>query len=173
MTAPTGQRLLATPSLGPDTFRAAMASFPTGVTVVTTLDADGRPAGFTANSFCSVSLDPPLVLVCLATTAFSYPVFASCDHFGISILGAAAADTARRFATAGADKFSTDCFDQTSAGVPVLSEALCVLGCSTRSTQLAGDHVILLGRVEEARVRDGDPLIFFKGFQRLRDEGRA
>ena len=110
-------------------FREAMARFPAGVTIVTTADRAGRPRGFTASSFCSVSLDPPLVLVCLARSAESYPVFDTCDRFAVSMLGEDDADLAHRFATRRPDKFAVDRFrrkgDHVEVEVPLtIPEAL-------------------------------------------------
>src|SRR5437762_8278091 len=101
-------------------FRDTMARFPSAVTIVTTRDPAGRPRGFTASSFCSVSLDPPLILVCLARSADSYPVFTSCDRFAVSMLAEDDADLAYRLGTQRADKFALDRFRQTATGLMVV-----------------------------------------------------
>lgn len=142
-------------------FRAAMAGFPSGVTVVTALDRWGTPHGFTASSFCSVSLDPPLILVCLAADAYSYPVFASCEDFAVSILGEDQQDLAQRFATRGIDKFSAGGFGRTPGGLPVADGALVGLDCAVHERHLVGDHLVLVGRVGHAEVREGAPMVHF------------
>jgi flavin reductase ActVB len=148
-------------TLEPSTFRDAMARFPTGVTIVTTHDEDGKPYGFTASSFCSVSLDPPLVLVCLAMGANSYPVFARTDHFTVSVLRAHHGELARRFASKKADKFAHGRFVRTDAGRTVLAEALSVLECAVESRYTAGDHMIMVGRVTDVLLAgQGDPAVY-------------
>jgi flavin reductase ActVB len=145
-----------------DRFRDALACFPAGVTVVTTLDAAGRRRGFTASSFCSVSLDPPLVLVCPARSADSFTAFARCRAFTVNVLRAQQADVARTFATRGADKFRTGRWSDTGhAGLPALDDALCTLDCAVYDRHDAGDHVILVGEVRAAVVREGEPLVHF------------
>lgn len=143
-------------------FRDAMARFPSGVTIVTTLDESGRPHGFTASSFCSVSAEPPLVLVCLAKSANSYPVFAHNDRFAISILQDDHVPLARRFASKSADKFTGSGFVRTPRGAIVLEDALAVIECSVHRRYEAGDHMIIVGEVE--RVSLGDrrrPVVYF------------
>jgi flavin reductase ActVB len=146
----------------PATFRDAMARFPTGVTIVTAHDEDGTPHGFTASSFCSVSLDPPLVLVCLAKSANSYAVFARMGNFAVSVLQAHHAELAHRFATKNADKFSQGRFVHTARGRTVLAEALAVVECSVKSRHEVGDHIIMVGRVDAVLLGDmGAPAIYF------------
>ncbi len=136
----------------PDGFRAAMASFPTGVTIVTTHDPEGLPYGFTANSFCSVSLEPPMVLVCLAKAAHSFPVFSGCRQFAVSILQAHHTELARRFASKRADKFAQGRFVRTTNGLTVVDDAVAVLECDLHQQHEAGDHVILVGLVHTVRM---------------------
>jgi flavin reductase ActVB len=150
-------------------FRDAMAHFASGVTVVTTVDETGRWWGFTASSFCSVSLAPPLVLVLLADTAESYPAFSKADRFAVSILARQHEATARRFATRGADKFAGETFRVSAPSQPpVLSGALASLECEVHVRQSLGDHLLLVGRVIDADATDGDPLIHYgRSFHRL------
>ncbi|MGH3932189.1 MAG: flavin reductase family protein [Pseudonocardiaceae bacterium] len=138
-------------------FRDAMARFPSGVTIVTTHDESGRPYGFTASSFCSVSAEPPLVLVCLAKSANSYPVFARNGRFAISILQADHVPLARRFASRNVDKFACGGFVRTPRGAIVLEEALAVVECSVHSRHEAGDHMIMVGEVEQVLLADRRP----------------
>ncbi|MDQ3760611.1 MAG: flavin reductase family protein [Actinomycetota bacterium] len=143
-------------------FRDAMARFPSGVTIVTTHDESGMPQGFTASSFCSVSAEPPLVLVCLAKSANCYPVFAHNDRFAISFLQADHVNLARRFASKSADKFACGGFVRTPRGATVLEEALAVVECSVYSRHEAGDHMIMVGEVEQVLLADRrSPAVYF------------
>ncbi|MFI0421574.1 flavin reductase family protein [Spongiactinospora sp. 9N601] len=152
----------------PDAFRTAMSAFASGVTVVTTMDEGGKPYGFTATSFCSVSLSPPLLLVCLAQSAKCYPVFASCGRFAVSMLRDGQDEVALRFADTRADKFGAGVATQTPAGLPVVDSALCGIECSIQDRYDAGDHMLLLGRVDWVHFHSGDPLIYFnRAFHRL------
>lgn len=137
-----------------DAFRAVMASFPSGVTIVTTTDENGRWWGFTATSFCSVSLDPPLVLVCLATTAECHPVFERAQRWVVHVIHPGHTELALRFATRGAEKFGETGFVEVD-GMPALADASAALFCSTHARHPAGDHTILVGCVEAVRH---DPL---------------
>lgn len=152
-----------------DDFRAAMARFAAGVTVVTTLGEGGVPRGFTASSFCSVSLHPPLILVCLANSADSFPAFASCGHFAVSVLGPEHRPLAERFATKGADKFAPEGLSRTPGGLPAVAGALAELDCEVHARHLAGDHTILIGRVSGARLSEGSrtPMVYFERSFRL------
>lgn len=149
-------------------FREAMASFPSGVTIVTTTDADGRWWGFTATSFCSLSADPPLVLVCLAKRAECHPVFLSAEHFVIHVIPPEHTALALRFATRGADKFGDAAFEANHRGLPVLGSSCVVLECDVHHRYDGGDHTILVGRVEDTHLADERPAVFFRrGFHQL------
>nr|WP_018506014.1 flavin reductase family protein [Parafrankia discariae] len=143
-------------------FRDAMASFPSGVTIVTTADETGRWWGFTASSFCSVSMSPPLVLVCLATSAQCHPAFERARRFIVHVVPPEHTDLAVRFATRGADKFADAGFRPDESGLPVLDRACVVLDCASHAIQPAGDHSILLGRVERTRVGEDRPAVYFR-----------
>lgn len=145
-------------------FRAAMARFAAGVVVVTTLGDDGVPRGFTASSFCSVSLGPPLILVCLANSADSYAAFTSCGHFAVSVLGTEHKPLAVQFATKGADKFASEGLSRTPGGLPAVAGALAELDCEVHARYPAGDHTILIGRVAGARLGGdaGAPMVYYK-----------
>lgn len=145
-------------------FRAAMARFAAGVVVVTTVDDGGIPRGFTASSFCSVSLNPPLILVCLANSADSFAAFASCDRFAVSVLGFEHRPLAQQFATKGADKFASDGLSLTPGGLPAVEGALVELDCETHAKHRAGDHTILIGQVSGSRL-GGDtviPMVYYE-----------
>jgi flavin reductase ActVB len=138
-----------------------MRRFASGVTVVTTRDPAGRPHGLTGTSFCSVSLEPPLVLVCLSTEANSYAAFSRCAHFAISILRHDQQHVAERFSAKGTDKFAGDGFVETRRRLPVVDDAVSVLECVTFARHQAGDHVIMVGEVEAVTLSGGDPLVHF------------
>lgn len=143
-------------------FTEAMSSFPSGVTIATTTDADGRRWGFTASSFCSVSMEPPLVLVCLARTAECHAAFAAAERLAIHIVAPTQADLAMRFATRGVDKFADSDFEVDPHGTPVLRGASVVLGCTLHAQHEAGDHTILVARVETAHATDDAPAVYFR-----------
>lgn len=151
-----------------DGFRAAMARFAAGVVVVTTTDQDGTPRGFTATSFCSVSLTPPLVLVCLADTASAFGSFMACDDFAVSVLREDHSPIATRFATSGADKFRAADTALTPRLLPAVPGALCELDCRVHDRHRAGDHVILVGLVTGMRTGQGKPLVYYdRSYRRL------
>lgn len=142
--------------------RQAFGAFVTGVTVVTTLGPDG-PVGFTANSFTSVSLVPPLVLVCPAHSASSYGVFCAAGTFAVNILGAEQEPLARLFATRGADRFGATPWTPGQHGAPLLAGCLAAFDCTVESRWPAGDHDILLGRVVAFARRPGPALCYAAG----------
>ena len=141
-------------------FTAAMARVPGAVTVVTTVDAAGRPRGFTSSSFCSVSLDPPLVLVCLGKNASTYPAFAAARHFLVNVLSEDQALVAQRFATSGIDRFAAGDMQACEFGLPGLPEPCARVACSLRSLVDAGDHSILIGEVHAAHLGPHTPLVY-------------
>ncbi|QRP50414.1 flavin reductase family protein [Amycolatopsis sp. FDAARGOS 1241] len=145
-----------------DLFREAMASFPSGVTVVTTTDDDGKWWGFTASSFCSVSMAPPLVLTCVNKSAQCWPVFTTARRWVIHVLHAGQVPLAVRFATRGVDKFAGAGFAADANGLPVLAEASVALDCVVHARPDGGDHTILIGRVERTRVWPQAPSIYYR-----------
>jgi flavin reductase (DIM6/NTAB) family NADH-FMN oxidoreductase RutF len=152
------------PSFSAAQFRAALGMFATGVTIVTARDADGLPIGLTANSFNSVSLDPPLVLWSLSAEAGSMPHFSRGSHYAINILAADQRALAERFSRKGPDRFAGVMFREGSRGAPILEGAAAVFECFNRSRYAEGDHVIFVGEVEhcERRAR-AQPLIYHGG----------
>jgi flavin reductase ActVB len=143
-------------------FREAMATFPSGVTIVTTTDRDARPRGFTATAFCSVSADPPLVLVCLAKGAECHPTFLDADAWVVHVIHSDHRDLAVRFATRGADKFGDADFEVGVQGIPVLTDASVVLHCSTHARHDGGDHTILVGHVDEVIIGTEQPAVYYR-----------
>ena len=151
------------PSFDPRALRRAFGSFATGVTITTTLGPDGQPVGFTANSFASVSLDPPLLMVCLAETASSWPAFRDAGFFAVNILSEAQRDASTRFATRGVDKFAAVDWRQGQTGAPLIDDTVAWFDCRTEQIVPAGDHAILLGRVVDFGCSDGAPLGYCRG----------
>ncbi|MFM7736746.1 MAG: flavin reductase family protein [Alphaproteobacteria bacterium] len=145
-------------------FRRVMGHFATGVTVVTTLDADGRPAGLTANAVSSVSLDPPLVLVCIDKKAETAACFTASGVFTVNILSDAQEGLSRRFAKSSPDKFTGVGFTTGTNGAPVLDGAIARIECRIRQSVDAGDHLVHIGQVEAIGVEgELDPLLYFRG----------
>jgi flavin reductase (DIM6/NTAB) family NADH-FMN oxidoreductase RutF len=159
--------------LGPDDFRRVLSHFASGVTIVTTWDADGQPAGLTASSFASVSLNPPLVLVCVAHSAQSHPHLHTHGRFAINILHTDHEQLAKRFASSsgGPEKFENVAYRPGILGLPILKEALAELECTIVHAYPGGDHTIFVGQVEAADARGDtgfDPLLYYRGkFNRL------
>lgn len=127
--------------------RDAFGAFLTGVTVVTTRNADGAPIGFTANSFTSVSLDPPLLLVCLAKTSRNYATLTSAKGFGVNILAEDQKDVSNTFARPVEDRFASVDWKTGPHGSPVFANVAAWFDCATHEVVDAGDHVILMGRI--------------------------
>jgi len=136
------------PPINQRDLRNAFGMFPTGVTVVTVLDEDGNPRGITANSFTSVSLDPPLVLVCIGNRSFSFPIFCSTPSFAVNLLHAGQADVSGLFASRSPDKFQSTGFGPKHTGAPVLTDCLTWFDCTVHDRVMAGDHLVLIGRVQ-------------------------
>jgi flavin reductase (DIM6/NTAB) family NADH-FMN oxidoreductase RutF len=152
------------PNFSETEFRSALGMFATGVTIVTARTAQGALVGLTANSFNSVSLEPPLVLWSLARAAASMPAFSTGSHYAINILGADQHDLARRFAAKGLDRFADVEFVEGAGGAPLLSGAAATFECFNRSRYEEGDHVIFVGEVERCTYRPGaSPLLYHGG----------
>lgn len=150
---------------GPETaraFRDALGRFATGVTVVTARDGAG-PVGITANSFASVSLDPPLVLWCPAKSSSRFAAFAGARHFAIHVLGADQRDLAAHFVRHGRD-FAAVPFRDGPGGAPLLDHCLARFACRRMALHDAGDHVVIVGEVLGAAFRAGEPLVFSQGY---------
>jgi flavin reductase (DIM6/NTAB) family NADH-FMN oxidoreductase RutF len=144
-------------------FRDALGCYPTGVTVVTTMDANGDARGFTANSFTSVSLNPPLLLVCLAKTAHSHAVFSAAGSFAINVLSEQQRDVSGLFASKAPDKFAQVQWVKGHADVPLIQGSLAMFQCETHERVDAGDHTILIGRVVDFASDSGRPLGYCRG----------
>lgn len=145
-------------------FRRVLGHFVTGVTIITTRDAEGRPAGLTANAFASVSLDPPLVLVCVDRASDTHDIIAASGAFAVNILAATQEPVARRFAEDDRERrFEELGWREMHTGAPVLDDVLAWVDCRLHATADGGDHTIYIGKVVDADARDGTPLIFYRG----------
>lgn len=151
------------PPPDPDRFRAALASLPTGVTVVSAGGADG-PAGATANAVCSLSIEPMLMLACLDRGSRTLLAVQAADRFGISVLHAGQEGIARSFATKApvAEKWQGVAWSERD-GVPAIDDALLWIACDLRDVIAAGDHVIVTGAVTDLEAGVGEPLVFHGG----------
>jgi len=145
----------------PAQFRRACARFATGITVSTALAPDGTPHGFTANSFTSVSMEPPMVLICVDHRANVLRHFEDAKHFGVNILAEDQEALSVRFAERGLDRFVGIEWHTGATGVPLLGGALARFECATIQTLAAGDHTIILGEVLYAEWQEGAPLLYF------------
>jgi flavin reductase (DIM6/NTAB) family NADH-FMN oxidoreductase RutF len=141
--------------------RDALGRFATGVAVITIPTLEG-PMGFTANSFASVSLDPPLVLWSPAKASLRYPFYAAARHFAIHVLGAEQSDLSRRFVRGGTG-FDGLAHEVNREGVPVIPGTLARFECEQHATHEGGDHLIVVGRVLRVAARHGAPLVFSQG----------
>lgn len=143
--------------------RQCLGQFATGVTVITCVSREGEPCGITANSFSSVSLDPPLVLWNVAKTTETLQAYLAAPGFAIHILKETQQDLSVKFAQSGGSPFSGVDYETSVDGVPLLPDYLARLECSTSEVHDAGDHYIIVGRIERFETREGDPLLFFGG----------
>jgi flavin reductase (DIM6/NTAB) family NADH-FMN oxidoreductase RutF len=143
--------------------RATLGRFVSGVAVMTTNDEHDRPVGLTANSFTSVSLEPPQVLWCLRRASASLGVFVAADHFAVNVLAADQRDLARRFATPVANRFQAVGWQPHRLGPPVLTGTVATLICACTATIPCGDHLIVIGQVIEHEHTSGTPLAFLDG----------
>jgi flavin reductase (DIM6/NTAB) family NADH-FMN oxidoreductase RutF len=135
-------------TVDPKKLRNAFGSFMTGVTVVTARNGDGTIVGFTANSFSSVSIDPPLLLVCPGKFLSSYDTFANCNYFAVNILSKGQEAIANTFATSKADRFANVAYRDDLHGVPLIDNASAQFSCTRHEALPMGDHCILIGKVE-------------------------
>jgi flavin reductase ActVB len=153
--------------IGPATveaFRRSVAEFPSGVTIVTTVDSEtSRWTGYTASAFSSVSLEPPMVLVCLDRRAECFDVFGRSERFAVNVLAHDHGALALKFARKSRDKFAGTSFELGSWGNPVLPDAVAVLDCQLREQLDGGDHVILIGCALRCEASDRKPLVHHRG----------
>lgn len=151
-------------SVTAEQFRALMGSFAAGVTVVTTRDLGGRPWGLTATAFTSLSLDPPLCLVCIDRRTASHRPLVDSGRFAVSVLTDQQQDVSNHFASKLPDKFAGVAWQPGPiTAVPVLSDALAWMECAVECVHEGGDHDIFVGRILSAQVLDGRPLVYWRG----------
>lgn len=156
-------------TIDPATFRAVLGRFASGVTVVTVRDADGRDHGMTVSAFCSVSLEPPLVLACIDRTATLLPSLGAGTAYAINVLSESQEALSRRFAAEMDDRFDGVGYTRGPSGSPLLDDTLAYLECRVEARVDAGDHVVVIGRVENTHVNeDAAPLLYYRsGYGRL------
>jgi flavin reductase (DIM6/NTAB) family NADH-FMN oxidoreductase RutF len=150
-------------SVTEDEFRNVLGRFPSGVTVVTSVDTDGKDHGMTVSAFCSVSLVPPLILICIEKTASSHPTLTTCESFVVNILSADQEQAARRFAIVDIDRFEGVGYSRTQTGIAVLDDVVAVIECRRTSLYDGGDHTVIVGQVESARAENSKPLLYYRG----------
>jgi flavin reductase (DIM6/NTAB) family NADH-FMN oxidoreductase RutF len=146
-------------SVSPDEFRSVLGRFPSGVTVVTTKARDGNDHGMTVSAFASVSLEPPLVLICIEKNASAYAALTTASGFVVNILSANQEQIARRFAIIDIDRFEGVGYTRSQNGFAILDDVLGVIECNVRAKHDSGDHTILVGEVEATRAENGTPLL--------------
>ena len=145
-----------------NSFRQACSRFATGITISTVIGPDGAPHGLTANSFTSVSLDPPLVLICIDQRANIVDPFRVSKYFGINVLGSDQPELSNRFAGRGQDRFGGVSWRPGQYDVPLLDGSIAQFECAVKSVIEAGDHLIFIGEVVAAEFFDGEPLLYFR-----------
>jgi flavin reductase (DIM6/NTAB) family NADH-FMN oxidoreductase RutF len=150
--------------LDPDTFRSVLGRFATGVTVVTTCDEKGRDHGMTVSAFSSLSLTPPLVLVCIDQSASMHRLLGSIKHFAVNILSSTQEPISRRFSGKDDDRFDGIGFTRGQTGAALLDDSLAWLECSVQETRPYGDHTLCIGLVETAQAfPQHRPLLYYRG----------
>jgi flavin reductase (DIM6/NTAB) family NADH-FMN oxidoreductase RutF len=157
----------ATPALdgGPDagSMRRAMGQFATGVTVITTVTGEREPTGCTVSAFSSLSLDPPLVLVCIDRRRAMHQHLTAAPGFAVNVLRADQRELAVRFAGHGGDRFAGLRTTPGRHGIPLIDDAIAYIQCDLHSVLDGGDHAIVVGRVRELATHEGDPLLYAQG----------
>jgi 3-hydroxy-9,10-secoandrosta-1,3,5(10)-triene-9,17-dione monooxygenase reductase component len=151
------------PAIDPADFRQLLGRFATGVTVVTIHLPDGRPAGMTANSLASVSLDPPLLSLCIDHAAELYAPLQAASGWVVNILEASQESLSRRFAAKHVDRFDGVGYRLSPEGHPILDGVVAWIECVPHATFPGGDHTIMLGRVLGGGTTDAAPLVYFRG----------
>ena len=146
-----------------DEFRSVLGRFASGVTVVTTRGADETDQGMTVSAFCSVSLEPPLVLICIEKNASVHRALTTSDRFVVNILAVNQEQLARRFSIIDIDRFEGVGYSRSQHGIAILDDVLGVLECIRYAMYDGGDHTIILGDVEAAHVTSGSPLLYYRG----------
>lgn len=150
-------------AIDPRELRNVMGNFATGVTIITTKDTTGKPFGLTANAFSSLSLDPPLLLICVDKKVDCYACFEESKVFGVNFLSEGQDQLSTRFATKGIEKFEGVSYKLGALGVALLDGAVAHLECTLVNAYEGGDHTIYIGEIQTATVLSDRPLLFFRG----------
>lgn len=150
-------------TIDPDTFRAVLGHFASGITVVTMRDEQGRDQGMTVSAFCSLSLEPPLILICVAHDASMHGLLRVGAPFVVNVLSSAQEPISRRFSGPDTNRFGGLGYTTSPGGAAVLDDILAHLECTVDALHPGGDHTICVGRVETAVVRRGHPLLYYRG----------
>ena len=150
-------------AVGKEEFRRALGHFASGVTVVTSSGEDNKPQGITVSAFTSVSLEPPLILVCIDKRASLHDQLAEGSHFAVNILGDDQELISRRFASKEKDRFEGTGFTYGVTGAPLLTGSIATVECRVVHAYPGGDHTIFVGEVEATEVNEGKPLAYFRG----------
>ena len=154
--------------VSPDEFRRALSRFASGITVVATMDSDGKLHGITVSAFCSVSLRPPLVLVCIEKTTGSYRALIDSGKFSVSILGEEQSDVSEHFASLTPNKFDSVAYQAGDNGLPLLEDAAVSMECEVTAAHDAGDHTIFIAEVGRIVINEIRPLVYLHGdYRRL------
>ena len=148
-------------AIGKDEFRAALSRFASGVTVVTTKDAQGNLHGITVSAFCSVSLEPPLILICVEKNPGSHYALTETAFFSVNILRQEQRHLSEKFASFLSNKFEDVETVESDHDLPLIADALVNLECRLVSSHASGDHTIFVGEIEQALINDGSPLVYF------------
>lgn len=149
-------------------FRTAMGHFASGVTVVTTLNENER-TGLTVSAFCSLSLEPPLILVCIDCDVTSHDAISSAGRFAVNVLSTEQEELSRRFASRVEDKFEGVGTTEGAGGVPLIVGCLANIECRVREELPGGDHTIFIGEVEQVSTGEGEPLLYFRsGYREIK-----
>lgn len=150
-------------AVGPSRFRELLGRFATGVTIITTADSAGNPAGMTASALSAVSLEPPLLLVCVNRSTEFCTILHRSSRFAVNVLARDQEHLSRRFATDRIDRFAGVEYETRSVGLPLLAGVVAHIWCEVEGTKEAGDHVVFFGRVIGGQVYDRAPLVHFRG----------
>jgi flavin reductase (DIM6/NTAB) family NADH-FMN oxidoreductase RutF len=150
-------------TLDASTFRSVLGRLASGVSIVTVAGSDGRDHGMTATALCSLSLEPPLILVCVDKAATVYAHLAGAAHFAVNLLDAGQEQLSRRFAETRDDRFDGIARTRGLTGAALLHDALAHIECAMWAQYAGGDHTIFIGRVERASAREARPLLYYRG----------
>ena len=151
-------------TLDSDSFRSVLGRFASGITIVTTLDQDGRDVGMTVSAFCSVSLHPPLIQACVDRAASMFDALQQAERFVVNVLASEQEALSRRFAAVDSShRFDGIGYSRAENGAVILDDALAHMECNVVARHPAGDHMLFIGEVERATARDGRPLLYYRG----------